>query len=174
MLKKLISLLFCIASLIWAGTPLFSSSIDSVRVNTSSVEWLRYSDSGWSSFYSVPYFLWRDGPVSSNLYVSQFLYQMSSQVKIGFSMGLTNVFQSSALNSHVVEYRETFDKPEFTLARVLMQFDFTKNLQFMGSIDLSTGYCYSNNQYSGYRSHYMGVNCSAYGRSSFDSFGIDQ
>jgi hypothetical protein len=174
MLKKLTSLLFCIASLNLAGAPLFTPSIDPARGNTFSVEWLRYSDFGWNSFYSMPYFDWRDGSVSSSLYVSHFLYQMSSRVEIGFSMGLRNVFQSSVLDPYSVEYREAFDKLENVLARVSMQYGFTKNFKTMSSVELTTGSCYSNNEYSGYRSHYMSVNCSAHARSSFDSFGIDQ
>ena len=172
--KILISSLLLFTSLNWAGAPLFNPAVDPARGNASAFEWLGSKDLTWKNSYSMSYSNWGEGSMSQGLYVSNILYQFNPQFKMGFEMGLRNIFQSSGVDPFGNEYRGFSDKPDIVLPRISMQYDFSKSFRIIGVVDLSGGSCYSNNGYSGYRSHYMGVNCSAYGRSSFDSFGIDQ
>jgi hypothetical protein len=55
-----------------------------------------------------------------------------------------------------------------------MQYDFNKNFSVVGVVDLSGGSCYGNSSVLGYKSHYRGLNCSAYGRSGLEGYGIDR
>jgi hypothetical protein len=157
-----------------AGAPLFTPSIDPARGNASALEWLGGSQVAWKNSYAMQYSSWGSGSVSQGLYVSNLLFQWSPKFKMGFEMGLSNIFQASGSDYFGNEYRGVSDKPSFVLPRISMQYDFSKNFRVVGVVDLSGGSCYSNHGYSGYRSQYMGLNCSAYDRSSFDSFGIDQ
>jgi hypothetical protein len=163
--------MLCLSS---AGAPVYTPPIDPASGNASAIEWLGSSDLTWKNSYSVSYLSWGEGSISQGLYISNLLYELTPKLKLGFEMGLRNIFQSSGMDPYWDEYRGLSEKPDLVLPRISMQYDFNKSFRFIGMVDLSGGACYSNGGYSGFRSHYMGLNCSPYGRSGFDSFGIDQ